>query len=223
MPQTITSVAVLGTRYLSGIQYRVLNTAGAFYPGPADNLANGTHLGNGVWRATATLPDAGGEVRWSQGASILAVDVVEPVPGAVAGEAVAAQVWTYTGGDRSLTGPQAVNSAATLGLIQAFVQGRFRINYSLGKAYQYGTDGTVLQEFDLRDADGNMAINAQTAVDRVPVDGTVAPIGLSLSLSDLEDVNLDNPADGSVPIWNNGELDITSATTDETLTDGGNF
>lgn len=135
----------------------------------------------------------------------------------------AAQVWNYTGGDRSLTGAQAVNSAVTLGLIQAFVQGRFRISYSLGKAYQYGTDGTVLQEFNLRDADGNMAINAQTAVDRVPVGGTVAPIGLSLSLSDLEDVNLDNPVDGSIPIWNNGELDITSATTDEALTDGGNF
>lgn len=81
MAQTITSVAVLGTRYLSGVQYRVLNTAGTFYPGPADNLANGTHLGNGVWRATVTLPDAGGEVRWSQSASILAVDVVEVASG----------------------------------------------------------------------------------------------------------------------------------------------
>jgi hypothetical protein len=135
----------------------------------------------------------------------------------------AAQVWTYTDGDRSLTGPQAINSAVTLGLIQAFVQGRFKINYSLGKAYQYSTTGTVLQEFDLRDADGNLAITAQTAVDRVPVSGTVAPIGLSLSLNDLEDVNLDNPVDGSIPVWNGGELDITSATTDETLTDGGNF
>lgn len=223
MPQTVTSIAALGFRFLSGIQYRVLDTAGDYYPGPGDNLANGTHLGQGIWRAVVTLPDAGGEVRWSQSGSLLAVDVVEPAPGAVAGETVAAAVWSYTDTDRSLTGPQAVNSAATLGLIQAFVQGRFRINYSLGKAYQYGTDGTVLQEFDLRDADGNMAINAQTAVDRVPVGGTVAPIGLSLSLSDLEDVDLDNPVDGSIPIWNNGELDITSATTDETLTDGGNF
>ena len=135
----------------------------------------------------------------------------------------AQQVWEYTGGDRSLSGAQAVNSAVTLGLVQAFVQGRFRINYANGTATQYNPDGTVLQVFDLRDADGDMAINAQTAVDRVPVGGTVAPIGLSLSLSDLEDVNLDNPVDGSVPIWNNGELDITSATTDETLTDGGNF
>lgn len=134
----------------------------------------------------------------------------------------AAEVWGYTEGDRSLTGPQAINSAVTLGLVQAFVQGRFRINYSLGKAYQYGTDGTVLQEFNLRDADGNPANTAQTAVDRVPVGGAVAPIGLSLSLSDLEDINLD-PVNGSIPIWNNGELDITNATTDETLTDGGNF
>ena len=114
MPQTVTSIAVLGSRYLSGIQYRVLNTAGAFYPGPADNLANGTHLGNGVWRATATLPDAGGEVRWSQGASILAVDVVEPAPGAVAGETVATAVWTYTDGDRSLSGTQAAQLTGIL-------------------------------------------------------------------------------------------------------------
>ena len=223
MPQTITSIAALGSRYLSGIQYRVLDTAGAYYPGPGDNLTNGTHLGQGIWRAVVTLPDAGGEVRWSQAGALLAVDVVEPVPGAIAGGAVAAAVWSYADTDRSLTGPQAVNSAVTLGLIQAFVQGRFRINYSLGKAYQYGTDGTVLQEFNLRDADDNIAIDAQTAVDRIPVGGAVAPIGLSLSLADLEDVDLDNPVDGSIPIWNNGELDITSATTDETLTDGGNF
>jgi len=128
-------------------------------------------LGQGIWRAVVTLPDAGGEVRWSQAGALLAVDVVEPVPGAIAGGAVAAAVWSYADTDRSLTGPQAVNSAVTLGLIQAFVQGRFRINYSLGKAYQYGTDGTILQEFNLRDADGNMAITAQTAVDRVPVNG----------------------------------------------------
>lgn len=168
MPQTITSVAVLGARYASGIQYRVLNTAGAFYPGPADNLANGTHLGNGVWRAVATLPDAGGEVRWSQGASILAVDVVEPAPGAVAGETVATAVWTYTGGDRSLSGTQAATVATTLATTQAFAEGKFVIDYDASTATQYNTDGTVRRVFDLQDKDGNPATSAQTAVKRVP-------------------------------------------------------
>ena len=171
MAQTITSIAALGSRYLSNIQYRVLDTAGAYYPGPGDNLANGVHLGQGIWRAVVTLPDAGGEVRWSQAGALLAVDVVEPVPGTIAGGAVAAAVWSYADTARSLTGPQAVNSAVTLELIQAFVQGRFRISYTLGKAYQYGIDGTVLQEFDLRAEDGNDAFTAQTAVDRVPVNG----------------------------------------------------
>ena len=160
MPQTITSIAVLGTRHLSGIQYRVFDAAGTFYPGPADNLANGTHLGNGVWRATATLPDAGGEVRWSQGASILAVDVV--------GETVATAVWNYTGGDRSLSGTQANSLIASEALIKALVLGGFEIDYENSTATQRNPDGTVRKVFDLQDQDGNPATTAQTAVKRVP-------------------------------------------------------
>lgn len=134
----------------------------------------------------------------------------------------AQQVWEYTGGDRSLSGAQAVNSAVTLGLVQAFVQGRFRINYANGTATQYNPDGTVLQVFDLRDADGNDAFSAQTAVDRVPVSGgSVAPAGL-FSLSDLADVNL-NPVDGSVAVWNDGELTITSDVQRSNIIGGGNF
>lgn len=81
----------------------------------------------------------------------------------------AAQVWNYTGGDRSLSGAQAVNLVAMLGLIQAFVRGRFTINYQTATAIQYNPDGTILQVFDLRDAEGNLANSAQVAVDRVPV------------------------------------------------------
>jgi len=181
------------------------------------NPATLTAIQNSVWSAVLAQYQTAG----TAGAKLTLASTL--TAGDIPAGLSAAQVWGYTEGNRSLSGPQAVNSAVTLGLIQAFVQGRFRINYSLGKAYQYGTDGTVLQEFNLRDADDNIAIDAQTAVDRIPVGGAVAPIGLSLSLADLEDVDLDNPVDGSIPIWNNGELDITSATTDETLTDGGNF
>jgi hypothetical protein len=102
----------------------------------------------------------------------------------------AAQVWQYA--SRELTGTQATNLATipniptnpllaanyvapdnagianTLSLVQASVTGRFKINYP-GKAFQYNRDGTLLQEFNLLDAQGNPAISAQTAVDRVPV------------------------------------------------------
>lgn len=32
-----------------------------------------------------------------------------------------------------------------------------------------------------------------------------------------------NPANGSLAVWNNGQLTITNQTTENTLTDGGNF
>ena len=182
----------------------------------------GTNTGYYPVLSTVEVPDAGALIEFRQSSNtgtFLSAVTVDPVPT----NFTAAQVWGYTEGDRSLSGPQAVNSAVTLGLIQAFVQGRFRINYTLGKAYQYGTDGTVLQEFNLRDADGNMAINAQNAVDRIPIGGAVAPIGLSLSLADLEDVDLNNPVDGSIPIWNNGELDLSPAVVRSKIIGGGSF
>jgi len=148
MAQTITSIAALGSRYLSGIQYRVLDTAGAYYPGPDDNLANGTHLGQGIWRAVVTLPDAGGEVRWSQAGALLAVDVVEPLAG--------------------LSGAQAASLAATEALIRALVLGGFEIDYANSVAIQRNPDGTERVRFDLKDDNNDPASTPQTAVKRVP-------------------------------------------------------
>jgi hypothetical protein len=73
MPQTITSIASLGSRYTAGIQYRLFDGT------TLGNLVNGTHLGNGIWRAAVELPDAGGEVRWfaNAGAVLLGVDSVD--------------------------------------------------------------------------------------------------------------------------------------------------
>jgi hypothetical protein len=58
MPQTITSIASLGSRYTAGIQYRLFDGT------TLGSLTNGTHLGDGIWRAAVELPDTGGEVRW---------------------------------------------------------------------------------------------------------------------------------------------------------------
>ena len=80
----------------------------------------------------------------------------------------AQQVWTYTGGDRSLSGAQAATVATTLATTQAVAKGQFVIDYDASTATQYNTDGTVLQVFDLQDKDGNPATSAQTAVKRVP-------------------------------------------------------
>lgn len=138
MTQTITSAAILGSRYTAGIQYRLFDgmTLGA--------LTNATHLGEGIWRAVVQLPDAGGEVRWfaNAGAELLGIDVV----GAV--------------------NPDIAN---TLALAQAFTLGRFRIDYPNSTATQYNADGTVRKVFALRDDQGNPAIDAQSAVDRVPL------------------------------------------------------
>jgi hypothetical protein len=138
MPQTITSIASLGSRYTAGIQYRLFDgtTLGA--------LQNPTHLGGGIWRAVVELPDAGGEVRWfaNAGAVLLGVDVVGAVNPDI---------------------------ASTLALAQAFTLGRFKIDYPNSTATQYNPDGTVRKVFTLRDDQGNPAIDAQSAVDRVPL------------------------------------------------------
>ena len=138
MPQTITSIASLGSRYTAGIQYRLFDgaTLGA--------LQNPTHLGGGIWRAVVQLPDAGGEVRWfaNAGAVPLGIDVVGAVNPDI---------------------------ASTLALAQAFTLGRFRIDYPNSTATQYNVDGTVRKVFSLLDDQGNPAIDAQSAVDRVPL------------------------------------------------------
>lgn len=174
--QTVPATASLGPAYatVATIGYSILAIDGSV--AIAYTTANVVSLGGGFYRVTGgvSAPDAGGIIQWwsnnpSSGGVLLAVDVVEPAPGAVAGETVATAVWSYTDGDRSLSGAQAVNSAAMLGLIQAFVRGRFTINYQTATAIQYNPDGTILQVFDLRDAEGNLANSAQVAVDRVPV------------------------------------------------------
>jgi hypothetical protein len=88
--QTITSAAILGSRYTSGVQYRLFDgaTLGA--------LQNPTHLGGGIWRAVVQLPDAGGEVRWfaNAGAVPLGIDVVGAVNPDIASTLALAQAFT---------------------------------------------------------------------------------------------------------------------------------
>jgi hypothetical protein len=164
MPQTITSIASLGSRYTAGIQYRLFDGT------TLGNLTNGTHLGNGIWRAAVELPDTGGEVRWfaNAGARLLGVDVVDAAPSVSVGENIAQSIWTYSQGDRSLSGSQANLFSNLLSLVQAFVLGRVKISYPTSTMTQYNPNGTVLKVFDLEDENGNPAISAQTAVDRVP-------------------------------------------------------
>jgi len=107
MSQTITSIASLGSRYTAGIQYRLFDGT------TLGNLANGTHLGDGVWRVAVELPDTGGEVRWfaNAGARLLGVDVVSSKPDDAAILAaiqllpteaeISAAVWAYVA--RTLT------------------------------------------------------------------------------------------------------------------------
>jgi hypothetical protein len=164
MAQTITSVASLGSRYTAGIQYRLFDGT------TLGSLTNGTHLGDGIWRAAVELPDTGGEVRWfaNAGARLLGVDVVDAAPSVSVGENIAQSIWAYNQGDRSLSGSQANLFSNLLSLVQAFTLGRHRIDFAASTTTQYNIDGTVLKVFDLRDKDGNPAIVAQTAVDRVP-------------------------------------------------------
>jgi hypothetical protein len=164
MTQTITSAAILGSRYTAGIQYRLFDGT------TLGSLTNGTHLGNGIWRAVVQLPDAGGEVRWfaNAGAVPLGIDVVDAAPALASGQVIAEQVWTYAGSDRALSGSQANLFSNLLSLVQAFTLGRHRIDFAASTTTQYNIDGTVRQVFNLRDKDGSPATNAQTAVDRVP-------------------------------------------------------
>lgn len=102
----------------------------------------------------------------------------------------AAQVWVYSGGDRTLSGAQAtaITSAATLAQVQAagfttdrhnaliaaeaaaraVASGRHKINYAASTATQYNADGTVRTVFDLVDEDGDPATSGASAVERVP-------------------------------------------------------
>ena len=96
--------------------------------------------------------------------------------------AIAGAVWDALGSDHLSVGSTGASLATSVSLIQAFTTGRFQINYGQSKAYQYNRDGTLLQEFNLLDADGNPAISAQTAVDRVPVgeaNPSIPVVGLS--------------------------------------------
>jgi hypothetical protein len=165
MTQTITSAAILGSRYTAGIQYRLFDGT------TLGSLTNGTHLGNGIWRAVVELPDAGGEVRWfaNAGAELLGIDVVDAAPALASGQVIAEQVWTYAGGDRALSGSQADDQATILALVRAFVEGRVKINYPNSTVTQYNVDGTVRKVFRLQDDQGGLATSAQTAVDRVPL------------------------------------------------------
>jgi hypothetical protein len=95
---------------------------------------------------------------------------------------IAGAVWDVLISDHLDSGSTGASLATSLSLIQAFTTGRFQINYGQSKAYQYNRDGTLLQEFNLLDADGNPAISAQTAVDRVPVgeaNPAIPVVGLS--------------------------------------------
>jgi hypothetical protein len=82
--------------------------------------------------------------------------------------AITGAVWDVLNSDHLAAGSTGASLATTLALVQAFTLGRFKIDYEASTATQYRPDGTVLKVFNLRDKDGNPAIVAQTAVDRVP-------------------------------------------------------
>jgi hypothetical protein len=52
---------------------------------------------------------------------------------------------------------------------------------------------------------------------------TLAQLKAALGLPPNLVITTTNPINGSVPIWDNGQLTITDQTTKATLTDGGNF
>lgn len=82
--------------------------------------------------------------------------------------AITGAVWDVLNSDHVAAGSTGASLATTLALVQAFTLGRFKIDYEASTATQYRPDGTVLKVFDLRDKDGDPAIVAQAAVDRVP-------------------------------------------------------
>jgi hypothetical protein len=71
--------------------------------------------------------------------------------------------------DHLAAGTTGASLATTLALAQAFTLGRFKIDYPNSTATQYNVDGTVRKVFSLLDDQGNPAIDAQSAVDRVPL------------------------------------------------------
>lgn len=173
--QTVPATASLGPAYATTptVGYRILALDGSV--ATAYTTANVVSLDGGFYRVTSGVPapDAGGIIQWwsnnpNGGGLLLAVAAVEPAPGAIAGETVAIAVWAYAGGDRSLSGPQAISLVTSEALIKALVLGGFEIDYDLSTATQRNPDGTVRQVFDLQDKFGNPATSAVAAVKRVP-------------------------------------------------------
>jgi hypothetical protein len=78
-------------------------------------------------------------------------------------------VWNATLSNYLTAGSTGASLASTLALAQAFTLGRFKIDYPNSTATQYNPDGTVRKVFALQDDQGNPAIDAQSAVDRVPL------------------------------------------------------
>lgn len=87
-------------------------------------------------------------------------------------DAIRDSVWTAVLAQYQTAGTagKALSDAAKASLAQA--GGRFVINYDpegyASTATQYNPDGTVYKIFALLNAEGDPAINAQTAVERVP-------------------------------------------------------
>jgi hypothetical protein len=52
---------------------------------------------------------------------------------------------------------------------------------------------------------------------------TLAQIKTALGLPANLVITTTNPVNGSLAVWNNGQLTITNQTTENTLADGGNF
>ena len=83
--------------------------------------------------------------------------------------AITGAVWDVLSSDHLAAGTTGASLATTLALAQAFTLGRFKIDYPNSTATQYNVDGTVRKVFSLLDNQGNPAIDAQSAVDRVPL------------------------------------------------------
>lgn len=52
------------------------------------------------------------------------------------------------------------------------------------------------------------------------------PIGranLTVTLSDIEDILMDNPVNGSIPIWTNNKLKVSDIVIRRAIIGGGNF
>jgi hypothetical protein len=62
-----------------------------------------------------------------------------------------------------------------------------------------------------------------TSIDSSLGYATLAQLKTALGLPANLVITTTNPVNGSVPIWNNGQLTITDQTTENTLADGGNF